>query len=303
MNYEVINTAILDSQDTPKTINRDDKFYNYLLDNSVAYYYSKHISKEKTEMDKKIIAAGDILNKKFLKTMKLVLRICKENNIRFLLFKTYKYFSEVVDNDIDLIIKENDFYNFIKALQREGFTCLENEHLKAICFKQSFCKIEPRINSSFRGLVIFDEKKIWEKPEWVNIDRIKILKTAKEIDLLHQLLGILYNPNYLKLYLLLLYKDANIKKLDKLILNKQIDQDLKFLIKNLIPKSLENRRFPLFIGNSDFIGWWFTRIFQAPDFSLQSKLRLLIFFFYSKYLFLFFNRLVFKHKWPLQKIK
>lgn len=301
MNYKIINAAILSSQDVPKSVIRDNNFYNYLLNNNVAYYYSKHLSKEKTIMDKKIATAGDILNSKFLKTLKLINKVSKKNNIKFLLFKTYKYFSEVVDNDIDILIKERDFYHFMKALQQEGFACFENEHLKAICLKEGFCKIEPRVNSSIRGLVFLSEKKIWERIELVNVDGIKIFKATKEIELLHLLLSILYNPNYLKLYLLLLFKNSDRRKLHKLYMDKETHADLKFLLKNLITKNVENKRFPLFIGNTSFILWWCKRILPISKLTLLSKLKLILSFFYSKYLFLFLNRLVFEHEWPLQE--
>lgn len=301
MNYRIINTAILNFRDVPKSITKDNAFYNYLLDNSVAYYYSKYISKDKTAMDKKIIAAGNILNSKYIKTLKTINRICREKKIRFLLFKTYKYFPEAVDNDIDLFIKEKDFNNFINAFEKEGFRCFINENLKAICLKKGFCKIEPRVNYSIRGLVFLNEEKIWEKWEPVNIDIMKILKTTKEIELLYLLLSILYNPNYLKLYLLLLFKAINRKKLYKLCLNKEIKEDLKFLLRKFITKNIENKRFPLFIEDGSFIFWWCKRILPISELTLLSKLKLIAFFFYSKYLFIFFNRLVFKHEWFLKE--
>lgn len=301
MNYRVINHAILTASDIPKSVVRDDKFYNYLLSNNVAYYYCTNLSVGKSMMDKKIIKAGNILNNKYIKTLKIINKICKENKMKFLLFKTYKYFSEVVDNDIDLFIREKDFDKLIKTLEKEGFTCFVNESLKAICLKEDFCKIEPRVNSSIRGLVFLSEKKIWERIELVNVDGMKIFKATKEIELLHLLISILYNPNYLKLYLLLLFKNSDRRKLHKLCMDKETHEDLKFLLKNLITKNVENKRFPLFIGNTSFILWWCKRILPISKLTLLSKLKLILSFFYSKYLFLFLNRLVFEHEWPLQE--
>lgn len=302
MDYKTINTAILTSRDVPKSVVRDNKFYNYLLSNNVAYYYCSHLSKEKNIMDKKIIAAGNILDNKYIKTLKIINKLCKKNKMKFLLFKTYKYFSEAVDNDIDLFIREKDFDNFIKALEKEGFTCIVNESLKAICLKEGYCKIEPRVDSSIRGIFFLNEKKIWEKIELVNVDGMKIFKATKEIDLLYLLLSILYNPNYLKLYLLLLLKNSDRKKIYKLCLDRKINEDLKFLMRNLITRNVENKRFPLFIGNSSFIFWWCKRILPISKLPPLSKVKLIVFFFYSKYLFLFFNRLVFEHEWPLQEM-
>lgn len=299
MDYKIINTAILTSRDVPKSVTRDDKFYNYLLNNSVAYYYCAHLSKEKSIMDKKIIAAGNILNSKFIKTLKIINKICKKNKMKFLLFKTYKYFPEAVDNDIDLFIKKKDFYNFMKVLEKEAFKCFENEPLKGICLRENFCKIEPRVHSSSRGQIFLNEKKIWENVEPVNVGGMKVFKTTKEIDLFHLLLSILYNPNYLKLYLLLLYKNCQTENLYLLSSDKKINEDLKFLLKNVITENVKRKRFPLFMGNINFTIWWYKRILSNARISLFSRLRLIVSFFYVKYSYLFFNRLVFKHPWPL----
>ena len=299
MNYKIINTAILTSQDVPKSVTRDDQFYDYLLNNSIAYYYSFHLSKEKNIIDKKIINTGDNLNRKYIKTLKLINNLCEKNKIKFLLFKTYKYVSEVVDNDIDLIIKEKDFCNFTKALGDEGFKCLEEERLKIKCLKKGLCKIEPRVNLSFRGRILADQKRIWQKQEEVIIDGMKVLKTTKEIDLLYLLLSILYTPNYLKLYYLLIYKNVDLEKLYKLSPDKNISQDLKFLLRNLT-KNLEDKHFPLFLEDISFIVWWYRRIFLASDITLLKRFTLIVSFFYFKYLYVFFNKLVFKHDWSLE---
>lgn len=298
MDYKTINNAILTSRDVPRSVTRDDRFYDYLLNNSVAYYYSVHLSKEENIINKKIITVGNNLNRKYIKTLELINKLCQKNNLIFLLFKTYKYVPEVVDNDIDLVIKERDFYIFIKALENEGFECFEDEHLKARCYKDGYCKIEPRVSLSFRGRIILDEKRIWQKQEEVIIDGMKISKTTKEIDLFYLLLSILYNPNYLKLYYLLIYKNVDLEEFYKLSLDKNINQDLKFLLINLT-KNMEIRRFPLFLENICFTIWWYRRIFLASDITLLKKLTLIAHFFYLKYSYIFFNKLILKHNWAL----
>ena len=301
MHHKIINTAILFSKDIPTSISKDSKFYDYLLDNGVAYYYSAYLSKEKSIVDKKIIVAGNILNDKYMRTLEVINKICIEENIKFLLFKSYKYFHEVVDNDIDLFVQKKDFHNFIKAFEKEGFTCIEDENLKWECSKKSFCKIEPRVNSSFRRRLFLNEDKIWEKAEPLNINGMKIFKTTKEIDLFHLLLSILYTPSYLKLYLFKLFKESNIKKLYKLNLDEEINQDIKYLLKNLV-ENAEEKCLPSFLGNINFTRWWFKRIFLSSDISLFKKFTLILFFFYSKYSYIYFNRLVFKHPWPLNLV-
>lgn len=298
MNYRIINKAILSSQDVLQSIDRDNKFYDYLLNNGMAYYYSAYLSKDKNILDKRIIKAGNILNSKYINTLKIIDKICRENEINFLLFKSYKYFHEIVDNDIDLFIKEKDFHIFTKAFAKDGFKCFIKGPLQAECIKEGFCKIEPRVTFSFRGRVILKEERIWENQVAVNINGIKISKTSKEIDLLYLLLSILYTPNYLKLYLLKLFKESDVEKLYILSSNEQINQDIKFLIKNLIEKA-EEKHLPSFLGNINFIRWWYRRVFLSKDIYLIKKTTLILFFFYSKFSYIFFNKLVFKHKWPL----
>lgn len=299
MNYTSINRAILTSSDVQNSIPRDDMFYDYLLGNSVAYYYCKYLSKEKKLMDKRVIKVGDILNRKFVKTVKLINMISKKNAIKFLLFKTYKYIPEAVDGDIDIFIPEKYFYQFLKALEKEGFVCFENEHLKAFCKKEDYCTIEPRVNASFHGLIVLNEKKIWERTEKVDMDGISVLKATREIDLFYLLLEVLYRPSYLKLYLLFLYKKADVKKLFTISTNKQLNKDFKFLIKNLISKDIDNKRFPLFLSNIQFIIWWCKRIIPNQQLTLFTRLKHILFFFYAKYAFFLFNKLVFKHNWPI----
>lgn len=297
MNYKIINCAILASRDVPKSINRNDEFYDYLLSNSVAYYYSTCLSKNKNIIEKKIITAGDSLCRKYIQTLKLINKICRKNKIKFLLFKTYKYVPEAVDNDIDLIIKEGDFYNFTQAFKKEGFRCFKEEHLKIECLKEGFCKIEPRVNLSIRGRVLLDEKRIWQRQQEVIIDGMRIMKTTKEIDLFYLLLSILYTPNYLKLYHLLIY-NIDLGKLNQISLDKEISEDLKFLLRNLT-KNFENKRFPLFLENISFLVWWYKRIFLSSDIILFKRFSLIASFFYFKYLYIIFNKLVFKHTWFL----
>lgn len=300
MNYKIINQSILSTHDVPEFFSKEEKFYDYLLSNNVAYYYSKVLSKENTSTEKKIIAAGDKLNEKYIKTLKLIEKIGKDNEIKILLFKTYKYFSEVVDGDIDLFLRKKDFHLFLKALEEEGFKCWEHEKLKAVCYKKDFCNIEPRVSASFHGIVVLNESQAWEKVEEVTINGIKILKTTKEVDLFYLLLNNLYGPNYLRLYLLLLYKQCDLKKLFALSSAEYI-KDLQFLINSLITNDKENNRFPLFLGNINYISWWLKRILPNDKLTMLIKLKLILFFLYSKYLFIFFDKLVFRHQWPFLK--
>jgi len=299
MDYKSINGAILKGRDLPKSFIKNKKFYEYILNNNIAYYYSSELSEKKTLLDKKIMSVGNSLNNKYYKTLKLLNKISKEHKIKFLLFKTYKYIPEVVDNDIDLFVREKDFYRFMNALEKEGFNCWENEHLKGICTREEFCNIEPRVNSEFHELIILKEQRIWYSEEKVSINGMTVFKVIKEIDLLHLILSILYNPNYLKLYVYILLKSVKIENIQDLIEDKKIKQDVVFLLEKIITKDIENKKFPVFINNIDFIFWWSRRIFPNLKLTSSIKIKHLVFFFYMKYSYVFLNKLVFKHQWYL----
>lgn len=296
MNYKLVNSAVLEGRDIPKSL-KDKRFYDYLLGNSVAYYFVSKLSAKKTSMDKKIIAKGKSLNSKYFKTLKLIDKLCQLNRIRFLLFKTYKYIPEVVDNDIDILLKKKDFHLFLQILRSEGFDCIENEPLKGICKKEGFCTIEPRVDSSFHGITIMTEDQILRKVESINVYGIKLIKPLKELELAHLLLSLLYNPHYFKLYLLLIIRGASIERLRSVDLDEHLKKDLNLVIEDLITDDIENKRFPLFISNVKFISWWFRRISLNSNLSLYARLKHIIYFFYLKYSYILFNRLVFKHTW------
>lgn len=299
MNFKDINSSILNSTDVQKSLIRDHKFYDYLLRNNVAYFYSKYLSKDKTIMDKQIIAVGKTFNIKFLKTLRLINKLCLRSKVEYLLFKTYKYIPEVVDGDIDIFIKEKDFDRFLQVIKKEGFKCNEVEKLNAVLYKEGFCNIEPRVTSSFHGIIVLSENKIWEKKELVKIGGVKLFKATKEIDVLHLLLSILYRPDYLKLYLFLVCKSTEIKNVFDLIKDNTMKRDLNYIITNLLMDNTKEKQFPLFLGNIKYTIWWFERILPNQSMSLPNKLKQLIFFFYSKYKHIIFNDLVFRHNWPL----
>lgn len=299
MNYKLINNAILNGTDITKSVIKDDDFYNYLLGNNVAYYYARYLSKDRSVMDKKIITAGSSLNNKFLKTLKLINKVCQQNKINFLFFKTYKYFEEIVDGDIDMLVKEEDFYAFLKILQKKGFECFENEKLKAVCTKEGYCNIEPRVNAAVHGVRVLNNEVFWDRAVGVDIKGEKVLTTSREIDLLYLLLSILYRPDYLKMYLLLVYKSTDIKKIYNLIEDNKFKSDLTYIIDNLLKGDITEKRFPLFPSDVSFTIWWFKRILPNSQMVLTERFKNIIFFFYSKYQSIIFNKLVFRHRWPI----
>lgn len=295
MKYRIFNQALMEKYDFP--IEKSKKFYKYLLDNNVAYYYARYVSNTKNNIEEDIIKAGDTLLVKFTKTITLINSICKNANIEFLLFKTYKHIPEIVDGDIDLLIKEKDFSLFLTLLQEYGFTIIPEGPTKASCLKEGFCKIEPRTSFSFHGTEILKKQTVWKHIQTVKIDSLTIKTTTKEIDTLFTLLNALYGPNYIKLYSYLVFKNTNPENLLNLLEEKEIKNDLRIFLKALNSSQALDTRFPLFAGNITFIIWWIKKIAINANISLLNKCKHLLFFFYAKYGYIIFNTLPFRHDW------
>lgn len=293
MNYKILNNAIIRSEDIPLTLSRDKKFYRYLLNNNIAYYYSRYLCKKKGKHEKNIIQAGNRFNLKYIKTLRLIITACTKQNIEFSLFKTFKPIPEAVDGDIDLFIKERDFPTFLNLLEKEGFTCREDERQKAFCNKRGFCDIEPRVNISFHGKIILGEEIIWKNTEEVFINELKLKKTTKELDLFFMLMNVLYGPNYFKLYSYLVFRNLDLKKIYALAKDETVHRDLEMLIHSFTTNDVTDTRFPLFPADIIFLKWWLER---------SKKVKHILFFIYAKYGYKFFNTLPFRHDWRIKDV-
>lgn len=300
MNYKSINNLVIFNLDEKLLPKKDKYFYKYLLFNNVAYYFAKYISKDKTIIEKEIIRAGKLLDDKFVRTMELIHIVCEEKNIKILLFKTYKYIPEIVDGDIDLIIRKRDFNKFLVALRKKGFICWESEPLKASCEKEGFCKIEPRVHISFHGFKVLNDKDIWQKTDAVIIKNMTFQRTIREIDVLILLLNILYGPNYCKLYLYKILLQTNQTNLMSLVKDKGLKNDIAFLLSWLANEDIIRKRFPVFLDTIQFVKWWFNRVLVNTHFRTTMKFKYLTFFLFSKYGYMFLNRLPFAHEWSIR---
>lgn len=298
MNYQKINNALVNSDRSINSYVKNHTFYKYLLNNGLAYFFSKNISNKSNYIEQRLIKAGDHFENKFVKTLTLINRVCKKSNIKYLLFKTVKELNEVVDGDIDLFVKEKDFRKFISVMEIEGFRCIAEDHLKGSCIKKGYLKVEPRVDIAYHGMVVVPEKVIWKNSEKTKIDNMAILKTTKEIDVLHALLNIMYGPNYLKLYTLIVYKMTtpnNLIKLTKGFAKKDLNEIVHWIEANNEIKG----KFPLFLENRRYLNWWQKRVFRSKKIGILNKLKLISYFFYSKYLYLLTGKLVLTHDWGI----
>lgn len=217
--YHKINSAILEWRDISKDIIKDKKFYNYLLNNRVASYYSKNLSKQSNEIEKNIIKAGEERNSIFYKTLEELDRVCKKNNIEYLLYKTYKYFDEVIWGDIDIIVKDADFDRFLQVFSDEWWNCIEDEKRKWKCEKDGLIVIEPHVNISWNGNIFFESIQLWKNYEEVTIKWNNYLKTSNMFESLSIYLKIMYEPEYLDLYdyLVLRLNETEINRYERIL--------------------------------------------------------------------------------------
>lgn len=292
-----INEYIVNSKDVPESVSKNIIFYEYLLNNSVAYYYSKCLSKKPTQTENKILKKGDDFNKTYFKTLELISNVCRKQRIEFLLFKTYKYVPEAVDGDIDIIVKNKDFHRFFRVFKKLGFKCTTDRFFKGDCQKNGFCKIEPRVNISFHGMVLMPEQNIWQHAEEVRINNMRLQKTSKELDIFALLLNVLYGPNYLKLYLYLILKQIDQAKILAPCSHLSVKQDLEFLFNKISKINLSLTRFPYFFDNISLLKFYFKRIAFTKDLNFIDKIKYITFFFYFKYKYLITDKLHFKHEW------
>jgi hypothetical protein len=295
MNYKKTNLAVLQPQKGPSTELKGHKLHKYLLDNNIAYFYLTK-KNEHLKSDNKILAKGEALNRRYVKTLLLIDKISKENKIDCLLFKTHKYIEDVVDGDIDLIIKKGQLQKFIRKIEKSGFKCIQEEKFKYSCTKSGFSKIEPRVNVSYHGLMVIESKTVWSNTDYIQVKNRKIRKTLFEIDLVAQLLNVLYGPNYLKLYLYKISQRANFDVVENLV-NNSVKEDIRLVKRELLQKKNLEKRFPIFLSNYSYMNWWREKILLSTKVKLLDKIRHIVFFYYIKYKYTFFSKTHFKHEW------
>jgi len=291
MNYSLINRSVISGNDLVGESAKKWDLYKYLLGNGVAYYYCKKLSFVRNDFEADIVRVGEEFNKKYIRTLRLIDKMCKRAKIKYLLFKTYKYVDEVVDGDVDIIVRGRDFAEFMRLFEGEGFDCEETEPLKGLCIKKGYCKLEPRVDISFYGSVYVDEEQMWVGKERVNVDGVSVWKVAKELDVLYFLLNVLYGPNYLKLYSYLLLVGLDLGSAVEYLKSEKTKGEVVRYYLKLVADVDYDVRFPVFVGNWDYLVFWVRSV---------RAVKALMFFFYCKYQYVLFGNLVFQHDWRLK---
>ena len=261
MNYEAINRSILNKTELPKEIRQDTQLYEYLLNNKVAYFYAIELGNRQDSETVRVIDQADRYQRRYAKTLKLLDEVCKEKGYEYLLYKTYKFIPEMVDGDIDIIVREKDFQNFLNTFQTLGFECEEDEPGKGKCEKVGFSVIEPHTNISWRGGSHVSESFIWEKPIDVKVDGLVVKNVSLEIEATAIAAKILFEPSYLDLYSLLLLRYCLDEGINENLIYKNTTQPnlLKEVLEFCKDKAITppyGKKWPLFLPVIRYIKLW-----------------------------------------------
>ncbi len=285
MDYKTINECIVNWLDFPPKIKKSEKLYKYMINNRVAYFYSKSISKNNTKIEKEIIKMWDKRNCMLHKTLDEMVKICKKYNIEFLLYKTYKFIDEVIWWDIDIIVKKNDFNKFLDVFEKEWWECEEDEKLKWKCDKKWYLTIEPHVSVSWLGRQYLEEHHLWENPINVNIDWKKYNNVNMNIEIISIYAKILFEPEYLDLYDYIIIKREH--KIWYKILSNLIDNtwlwSLKYLIIKFKDKKILNRKLPFFINS--FVLFYLNLFFFFKTWKVNSRVFIHNFYWKRRYKF------------------
>lgn len=274
-------------------MNRQE-LYEYLTKNSCAHFYANYIDQIDDQYRTRILENGNKLNKKYEKTLKLILDISESNKMTPILFKTYKHIPEIVDNDIDLIINPDHIGKLIKLLNNHGYFCLEESRGKFVCNKEGFNKIEPRIDISIDDYIILTFNEVQKYIMKTNFKNRLVISTNQEIDSLYFILNFLYGPNYLKLYRYFLIDGVGLAKIKHIAREIGVLNEVIFFEKEVISKILNNVSYPLFLGNFAYLRFYFKFLFFNKKIYLTSKIKHPLFFFFFKYKYIIFNKLHFQ---------
>lgn len=249
MNYKAINASIISGVDVDDSVSKDSRFYKYLLNNKVAYYYSNNISKNSNKYEKSIIEKGNEYRSKYLASMKELTAIAEKHNIPFLVFKTHRYFDEVVDGDIDILVKERDFHKFLLVMKNYGYTSVEDEPLKGKCEKPGLLVIEPHVDISWKSRVYASGSKLWENSRVITYGGVHINCASSSTEMLAAAGELYYSPEYIDLFRIKTYQALSADAESGRMLEKdEMTKTYISCINRLIDDS--SHVFPVFLTNT-----------------------------------------------------
>lgn len=289
--YFKLNKSILRKRISPKNISRSD--YIYLLRNGVGQQLLEKLS---STLSDKIRGIDKLKSEKYIKTIELIARLCKEEKIDFIVFKTHKYYGEIPTGDLDLIVKKKDIKKIVSKLKKNGFLVINESEFKYECTKEGYSKIEPRYEVEFHSIKPFDTSKVWKNSITKYYKNIKFKVTDIHFETAYNIMVAFYGPRYINLYQAKLYQKASTEGMASYLKSTRDIEDLRKIKDDLLKEGNFNNKFPIFLSDILYLKLWVERVLLSNQFAIFDKAKHIIFFFYIKYKYLFFDRLEFDHK-------
>lgn len=266
----------------------------------MAYFYAKNIDRTNDKFSKSVVSVGNSLNSKYSKTKTLILMVSKEIGVLPILFKTFKHVPEIVDNDIDLVLKRKDVVKFVMKLEKLGFLYIKESKYKYICTKKGYNKIEPRADILVAGRKILNYQQTLKYVQKIGKGNEKITVTNQELDAFYFMLNCLYGPNYLKLYHYMVIDGVVFSRIEEIAKDISCLPEITFFKRKVLDKISKDVSFPIFLKNIDYLVFYIRFIMFNSNMIFTSKIKHLLFFFFFKYKYIFFNKLHFQHQWPIR---
>jgi hypothetical protein len=145
----------------------------FLLCKNLLNYYEKILPKKFKKKIRKVLNICEEQKGKVFKTLEIISERFKEENIEFIVFKTFPSF-DYIPTDIDILVKENDFEKAKKILK--GVFSTEISHIghKAKTFKKrEFIPVDLHYEISWMGTKVINERGIWDHCRKVKINRME----------------------------------------------------------------------------------------------------------------------------------
>lgn len=214
-----------------KDFSLDDDTERYLLRNNI-YLDTVELKSNYSNIKKETKASICVISK-----------IGKDLEHDVILIKTYKHGIGIMDGDIDVIVHNEDINSFVERISEFGFSVESEGKDKYKCSNKGFVKIEPRINISYLKNTLFVYEDLLKHSTYKRIHGYKIRTAVPEMDFVILLLGSLFGPRYIDLYLFklsIIFK----KKIENIVGEYKL-KDIYHNYKKLTKENI-NSKFPLY---------------------------------------------------------
>jgi len=209
-----------------------------------------------------------------------------------ILIKTYKHKIGLMDGDIDLIIFHKDVDLFIRCMKNYNFDIKVERKNQFSCTKNNYAKIEPRSSISYLSLEYIDYDNARMNSKKTRLYGTSLLSVSAPVDATILSLGVIYGPRYIDLYLAFLIRkySTEIGLFSKSI---NVGDELS-VISRAVNKNF-HKKFPIFLPITDELKFLIKGLVKGRG--VIGFSRALLFFFYSKYRYIFILKVPYEKNW------